>query len=311
MKDQREAGLRPWRSIYRHTEQRWLVETNSPYRMALKATNPPPLKRSLLPQSEAQEERAKRLAVAVASQGKFHRRLLSLGPAVVFAPGFIERAVERYCGFLALAKAHPGELLVPSLDVDLAWHAHMVRCHSRTSLTHWITRTQFTHSRPIRHPQLSPADYRDDCAELLNGRTLSHDTAGFAEGELGEAFERTKEKWRAMHGSEYVRTPQKKCWSQRNQRNEQKSDAYPSFGCGSCGWEDDFDSFHKELPHKQIEDAIVAEGGSGNLAAEIDHEGRGWDAVWEDLQVSFDTDTGGNGGGDGGGDGDGGGCGGD
>ena len=42
-----------------------------------------------------------------------------------------------------LAKAHPGQTLVPTLDVDLIWHVHM----------------------------LSPLDYREDCHALL-GREL-------------------------------------------------------------------------------------------------------------------------------------------
>ena len=65
----------------------------------------------------------------------------------------------RYADFLQLAKAHPGETLVPTLDIDLIWHVHM----------------------------LSPLDYRDDCKAIL-GRVLSHD-AQMAPGEIATAFE--------------------------------------------------------------------------------------------------------------------------
>ena len=59
------------------------------------------------------------------SQRKFNKRILALGPAVV-NDDFIERAVDRYCEFLALARDNPRELVVPTLDIDLIWHAHML-----------------------------------------------------------------------------------------------------------------------------------------------------------------------------------------
>jgi hypothetical protein len=66
---------------------------------------------------------------------------------------YIERAVERYCSFLelardnAMAQFHERQMLVPTLDIDLIWHVH----------------------------QLSPLDYREDCNEIV-GRLLHHDT---------------------------------------------------------------------------------------------------------------------------------------
>lgn len=97
---------------------------------------------------EEEEERRKlagQLADAVASQASFVGRILALGPGIV-DDAWIHRAVTRYVHFLQLAKAHPHETLVPTLDVDLIWHVHM----------------------------LSPLDYRDDCYAML-GRILSHD----------------------------------------------------------------------------------------------------------------------------------------
>ena len=88
---------------------------------------------------------ASQLADAVASQASFVGRILALGPSIVNEQ-WINRAVTRYAQFLQLAKAHPNETLVPTLDVDLIWHVHM----------------------------LSPLDYRDDCHAIL-GKLLSHD----------------------------------------------------------------------------------------------------------------------------------------
>ena len=86
----------------------------------------------------------------------------------------IDRAVDRYAQFLQLAKEHPGTTLVPTLDVDLIWHVHM----------------------------LSPRDYRDDCEQML-GRLLTHDDQKSDE-ELAGAFKETSGKWAETHATPYV-----------------------------------------------------------------------------------------------------------
>ena len=89
--------------------------------------------------------RSNRCGYPTGSQRKFNKRILALGPAVV-NDDFIERAVDRYCEFLALARDNPQELVVPTLDIDLIWHAHM----------------------------LSPQDYHDvRCVSLLLSAALS------------------------------------------------------------------------------------------------------------------------------------------
>ena len=117
-------------------------------------------------ESDAEAERrrlANELADAVASQASFVGRILALGPSIV-NEAWIHRAVTRYAQFLELAKAHPNETLVPTLDVDLIWHVHM----------------------------LSPLDYRDDCQSML-GKLLSHDDR-MEDTQLATAFEETQEK---------------------------------------------------------------------------------------------------------------------
>merc|ERR1719326_1684141 len=58
---------------------------------------------------EAEDARAAELADAVISQAAFVARVLRLGPRVVNR-AYVARAAERYAGFLALARAHPGKL---------------------------------------------------------------------------------------------------------------------------------------------------------------------------------------------------------
>ncbi|KAK0710031.1 hypothetical protein B0T26DRAFT_836193 [Lasiosphaeria miniovina] len=54
---------------------------------------------------------------------KMHAQLWLRSPAVLRT---LSRAISRYAQFLALFRAHPGQTLVPALDVDLAWHTHQL-----------------------------------------------------------------------------------------------------------------------------------------------------------------------------------------
>lgn len=47
--------------------------------------------------------------------------------ATPHADALLAHAVARYARFLALAAAHPRLGLAPALDVDLAWHTHLLR----------------------------------------------------------------------------------------------------------------------------------------------------------------------------------------
>lgn len=42
-------------------------------------------------------------------------------------PWFLRRAVQRYLRLLYLHDKNPDKFLVPAYDMDLVWHAHMVR----------------------------------------------------------------------------------------------------------------------------------------------------------------------------------------
>lgn len=42
----------------------------------------------------------------------------------------LTRAVVRYHGFLDIMSAKPGATIVPTLDIDLAWHTHQLLCES-------------------------------------------------------------------------------------------------------------------------------------------------------------------------------------
>jgi len=55
------------------------------------------------------------------AHAKFQNRMLKLGPGVV-NEAYVRGAVERYFMFLELAREHPDQMLVPSLDIDLIWH---------------------------------------------------------------------------------------------------------------------------------------------------------------------------------------------
>ena len=205
------------------------------------------------------ETRAVELADAVISQAAFVARVLRLGPRVV-DKAYVARAAERYAGFLALARAHPGELLVPTLDVDLAWHAHM----------------------------LSPRDYADDCAELL-GRPLSHD-AGIDSANLKVAFEATKERWRARHGEQYVGVSKR-----RTDRSGTAAGSCASCGYGHEAFHDGL--YHQQTETEMLDEAVSASDDQVESTWALDTGGRDdWadsdDGGWGSISGSESGDGG-------------------
>lgn len=159
--------------------------------------------------------------------------------------------MERYSTFLALKAAHPHQTVVPTLDIDLIWHAHM----------------------------LSPDDYIEDC-ELILGRVLPHDT-GKGQGDLDEAFEETKALWRKQTGEDMVTmvptTIDPKTGKPRSTPPSKQSSGYHGgyAGCGSCG----FELGHSRLPHQHVEAAELE-------AAQISGEGQ---LAWADESVGGDN----------------------
>ncbi|KAJ2985486.1 hypothetical protein NUW58_g5505 [Xylaria curta] len=101
---------------------------------------------------------------------KMDKQLWIRSPAV---EGTLSRAIIRYERFLKLFKLYPRTMLVPTLDIDLAWHTH----------------------------QCSPARYEAETAEIA-GRFVDHnDKLGTAT--LDPAFEKTKALYRIRFADDY------------------------------------------------------------------------------------------------------------
>ena len=117
----RAGTLAAWQYQYGVTDARWRDKEATEYcpgadTMAVVG----PRRLADVAEQQRRSALAAELADAVASQASFAGRILALGPNVI-SSDWIERAVTRYGHFLALARAHPGEMLVPTLDVDLIW----------------------------------------------------------------------------------------------------------------------------------------------------------------------------------------------
>jgi hypothetical protein len=122
---ERSEALAAWQRQYDVTAARWRDNEATEYRvppgqMALVG----PRRLANVAEQQRREALATELADAVASQASFTGRILALGPKVI-NDEWIGRAVTRYGHFLALARAHPGKMLVPTLDVDLIWCVHL------------------------------------------------------------------------------------------------------------------------------------------------------------------------------------------
>ncbi|KFA81371.1 hypothetical protein S40288_06041 [Stachybotrys chartarum IBT 40288] len=78
-----------------------------------------------MPRTRAEADAGKPLVENVQRQAMFidkmHAQLWIRSPA---AEGTLRRAVDRYDKFLRLFKLYPGKMLVPTLDIDIAWHTH-------------------------------------------------------------------------------------------------------------------------------------------------------------------------------------------
>lgn len=90
------------------------------------------------------------------------------------AEGTVRRAIERYGEFLQMFKLHPETTLVPTLDIDLAWHTH----------------------------QLSPLRYVAACGKRA-GRFIDHDDK-MAQGKLDSGYDGTKELYQLFFGKTYA-----------------------------------------------------------------------------------------------------------
>ncbi|KAL4944332.1 hypothetical protein BDV06DRAFT_233500 [Aspergillus oleicola] len=93
--------------------------------------------------------------------------------------GTLTRAVDRYSKFLKLFKLYPGQMLVPTLDIDLVWHTHQ-----------------------CSHEQYNAAMMQ------IAGRLIDHDDK-LGKNTLDPGFERTASLFRVRFGVEYSRCL---CW---------------------------------------------------------------------------------------------------
>ena len=93
--------------------------------------------------------------------------------------GTLRRAIERYSNFLLLMRRNPGTMLVPTLDIDLAWHTH--QCAGR--------------------------GYVVSVKERV-GRFVNHDD-DLEKGTLDSGSGDTRRLWRLGFGGEYRRCG---CW---------------------------------------------------------------------------------------------------
>ncbi|KAG9006792.1 hypothetical protein FRB90_009736, partial [Tulasnella sp. 427] len=139
---------------------------------------------SLTPQSGRAEAIAKTLNVitpqlsdlesAVHRQASFIEKVVRLGWSEGSTDEFLTNCIQRYGCFLELVKAGNVHSLVPTLDIDLAWHTH----------------------------QLKGSKYCKETKELL-GHVLNHDDS-IAETELTKSFDETTTAWKVRFGTVYL-----------------------------------------------------------------------------------------------------------
>ncbi|KAG8821508.1 hypothetical protein FRC17_009795 [Serendipita sp. 399] len=119
------------------------------------------------------------LVGAVLRQGSFIQKMVGLGwtrPGrfdLVDESAPLVRAVARYHAFLDLMAVNPSLFLVPTLDIDLAWHTH----------------------------QLKSPNYRVDTLRYLQ-RTPNHDDNVESTG-LSKGYDTTAKAWKARFGVPY------------------------------------------------------------------------------------------------------------
>ncbi|GJN92341.1 hypothetical protein Rhopal_005371-T1 [Rhodotorula paludigena] len=117
------------------------------------------------------------LVAAVLRQGSFIDKMYNLGWT---APhrfdednSLLKRSVARYHAFMDLMASVPGTFLVPTLDIDLAWHTHQLK-----------------------------SSYKNDMV-LYVGRFVDHDDK-VEENTLSNGFDKTAKAWRSRFGVPYA-----------------------------------------------------------------------------------------------------------
>ena len=101
---------------------------------------------------------------------KMHGLLWIRSPSLA---GTLRRGIARYGNFLGLVKQYPGTMIVPTLDIDLAWHTH----------------------------QCQGLQYATAMREHV-GRFVNHDDT-IAKDKLGDGFAKSSNYYRIQYGDEY------------------------------------------------------------------------------------------------------------
>ena len=75
------------------------------------------------------------------------------------APYTMSRLIVKYERFFGLFSSHPGKTIVPTLDVDLAWHTHQLSppCYYQYSLKMTNSKIFIDHDDKIEESKLSMA----------------------------------------------------------------------------------------------------------------------------------------------------------
>lgn len=111
---------------------------------------------------------------AVQRQASFIGKVVRLGWVETATDEFLTSCIHRYGCFLELMKTGSVHSLVPTLDIDLAWHTH----------------------------QLKGSKYCKQTKELL-GHVLNHDDS-IPDAQLSKSFEETTIAWKAQFGTTYL-----------------------------------------------------------------------------------------------------------
>ncbi|KAI9807874.1 MAG: hypothetical protein M1825_005180 [Sarcosagium campestre] len=120
------------------------------------------------------------LVGAVIRQGSFVEKMHNIdwlhSPAI---GSTMERLLHKYTRFFEIMQAYPGKMVVPTLDVDLAWHTH----------------------------QLSPRAYFD-YSKAMTGKFIDHDDK-IDETSLSDLFGWTSRTYQRLYGEVYSECT---CW---------------------------------------------------------------------------------------------------
>ncbi|KAG0234232.1 hypothetical protein BGW41_001201 [Actinomortierella wolfii] len=157
------------------------------------------------------------LVAGALRQRDFQKAMMETGGQAWCQPQVLERSLQRYKKFLLLTRAEGKhglrQGLVPTLDIDLAWHTHMLH--------------------PWHYRQFQLAHY---------GRVLNHDDTVQATSVVTrQDFVRTAQLWQDVYQERYSFQPIKKLKKLKDKKNKKKNKnggALRKGGAGGGGVED-------------------------------------------------------------------------